>query len=154
MPIFSYLCSWVKPRQRRGDEPSNSFPFGKKKRTKSGLSTTDDEDHQRSTIIRKSLQSRTSSRVAVRPEDNNYETEEDDSSTSLRTDWKAYEADIQRNKSMIFIISTSTTIFWVQLHQSVLPNFTNNLKFNSEPNLTQALKGFPIVPKPKPEHDE
>ncbi|CEI64263.1 hypothetical protein FVEN_g11113 [Fusarium venenatum] len=102
MPIFSYLCSWVKPRQSRSDEPSTSFSFGKKKRTKSALSKTDDPDHQRSTMIRKSLQSRTSSRTTARPEDNNnYDTEEEDSSTSLRTDWKAYEADIQRNKSTL-----------------------------------------------------
>ncbi|OBS26661.1 hypothetical protein FPOA_00603 [Fusarium poae] len=53
-------------------------------------------------MIRKSLQSRASSRTTARPEDNNnYETEEEDSSTSLRTDWKAYEADIQRNKSTL-----------------------------------------------------
>lgn len=101
MPIFSYLCSWVKPRQSRSDEPSTSFSFGKKKRTKSCLSTTDVEDHQRSTIIRKSLQSRASSRATTRPEDETYDTEEEDSSTSLRTDWKAYEADIQRNKSTL-----------------------------------------------------
>lgn len=103
MPILSYLCSWVKPRQSRSDEPSTSFSFGKKKRTKSGLGKTDDQDHQRSNMIRKSLQSRTSSRTTTRPEDNNYDTEEEDSgtSTSLRTDWKAYEADIQRNKSTL-----------------------------------------------------
>jgi hypothetical protein len=102
MPIFSYICSWVKPRQNRSDEPSISFSFGKKKGTKSGLSKTDDQNHQRSNMIRKSLQSRASSRTTGRPQDNdNYDTEEEDSSTSLRTDWKAYEADIQRNKSTL-----------------------------------------------------
>jgi hypothetical protein len=101
MPIFSYLCSWVKPRQNRHDEPSTTFSLGKKKRTKSGLSKSDNEDHQRSIMIRKSLQSRASSRATGRPGDDNYDTEEEDSSTSLRTDWKAYEADIQRNKSTL-----------------------------------------------------
>jgi hypothetical protein len=103
MPFLSYLCSWVKPRQSQRDEPSTtSFCIGKKKRTKSGLEKTDKEDYQRSSIIRKSLQSRASSRATMRPEDN-YDTEEEDEdrATSLRTDWKAYEADIQRNKSTL-----------------------------------------------------
>ena len=101
MPIFSYLCSWVKPRQKCPDEPSTTFCLGKKKRTKSGLSKPDTEDYQRSIMIRKSLKSRVSSRATGRPEDENYDTEEEDSNTSLRTDWKAYEADIQRNKSTL-----------------------------------------------------
>ncbi|KAF4455003.1 hypothetical protein F53441_2564 [Fusarium austroafricanum] len=100
MPILSYLYSWVKPRQGQNDEQSPSFSLGKKKRSKSGLERNDKEDHQRSKIIRKSLQSRASSRATVRDEDHN-DTEEEDRSTGLRTDWKAYEADIQRNKSTL-----------------------------------------------------
>ncbi|KAI6770319.1 hypothetical protein HG530_004948 [Fusarium avenaceum] len=53
-------------------------------------------------MIRKSLQSRASSRATMRPEDNyDTEEEEEDRAASLRTDWKAYEADIQRNKSVL-----------------------------------------------------
>lgn len=104
MPFLSYLCSWVKPRQSQRDEPSTttSFCIGKKKRTKPVPEKTDKEDHQRSSMIRKSLQSRASSRATMRPEDNyDTEEEEEDRATSLRTDWKAYEADIQRNKSTL-----------------------------------------------------
>ncbi|KAM0225804.1 hypothetical protein ACHAQD_000763 [Fusarium lateritium] len=111
MPLLSYLCSWIKPRQSQRDEPStSSFCIGKKKRTKSdlekrpksGLEKTDKEDHQRSSIIRKSLQSRASSQATMRPEDNyDTEEEEEDRAASLRTDWKAYEANIQRNKSTL-----------------------------------------------------
>ncbi|KAF5544091.1 hypothetical protein FMEXI_6727 [Fusarium mexicanum] len=100
MPILSYLYSWVKPRQCQREERSPSFSLGKKKRTKSGPDKNEKEDFQRSNIIRKSLQSRASSRATVRQEDGD-DTEEEDRNTSLRTDWKAYEADIQRNKSTL-----------------------------------------------------
>ncbi|KAJ4271955.1 hypothetical protein NW762_000664 [Fusarium torreyae] len=100
MAILSYLYSWVKPRQNK--ERSNSISLGKKKRSKSCSDKMDKrDDYQRSKIIRKSLQSRASSRATMRTEDLNYDTEEEERNTSLRTDWKAYEADIQRNKSTL-----------------------------------------------------
>ncbi|KAF4962699.1 hypothetical protein FSARC_9260 [Fusarium sarcochroum] len=101
MALLSYLYSWVKPRQNK--ERSSSISLGKKKRSKSCSEKMDKEDHQRSKIIRKSLQSRASSRATMRTDDFNYDTEEEEEerNTNLRTDWKAYEADIQRNKSTL-----------------------------------------------------
>ncbi|KAF5021822.1 hypothetical protein F66182_6115 [Fusarium sp. NRRL 66182] len=101
MSILSYLCSWVKPRQSAREERSRSFSFGKKKKSNSDLDRMDQQDSQRLSMIRKSLQSRASSRATMRPDEYNYDTEEEDDSKSLRTDWKAYEADIQRNKSVL-----------------------------------------------------
>ncbi|RSM16408.1 hypothetical protein CEP52_000006 [Fusarium oligoseptatum] len=102
MAILSYLYSWVKPRQSRQDDQSNkTFTFiGKKKRTKSDVVKVEEEDHQRQIMIRKSLQSRASSRATDRARED-YEdgdTEEEERNPGLKSDWKAYEADIQRNR--------------------------------------------------------
>ncbi|RSL76704.1 hypothetical protein CEP51_009719 [Fusarium floridanum] len=105
MAILSYLYSWVKPRQSRQDDQSNkTFTFiGKKKRTKSDVVKVEEEDHQRQIMIRKSLQSRASSRATDRVTED-YEdgdTEEEERNPGLKSDWKAYEADIQRNRSTL-----------------------------------------------------
>ncbi|KAI8718939.1 hypothetical protein NCS52_00674000 [Fusarium sp. LHS14.1] len=106
MAILSYLYSWVKPRQSRQDEQSKTFTFiGKKKRTKSDIPKVDEEeDHQRQIMIRKSLQSRASSRATDRVEFEDGDTEEEEHNPGLKSDWKAYEADIQRNRSKLMRI--------------------------------------------------
>ncbi|RSL49233.1 hypothetical protein CEP54_012514 [Fusarium duplospermum] len=104
MAILSYLYSWVKPRQSRQDDQSKTFTFiGKKKRTKSEVGKVEEEDHQRQIMIRKSLQSRASSRATdrVREDFDDGDTEEEERNPGLKSDWKAYEADIQRNRSKL-----------------------------------------------------
>lgn len=105
MAILSYIYSWVKPRQSRQDDQSKTFTFiGKKKRTKSDLEKVEEEDHQRQIMIRKSLQSRASSRATDRVEFDDGDTEEEERNPGLKSDWKAYEADIQRNRSKLMRI--------------------------------------------------
>ncbi|KAM0427536.1 hypothetical protein ACHAPT_007496 [Fusarium lateritium] len=110
MAILSYIYSWVKPRQSRqpDDQPSNNRTFTfitKKKRTKSDLEkVSGDEDQQRQIMIRKSLQSRASSRATDRYDDDGGDTEEEERNPGLKNDWKAYEADIQRNRSKLMRI--------------------------------------------------
>ncbi|KAJ3523161.1 hypothetical protein NM208_g12559 [Fusarium decemcellulare] len=109
MAILAYLYSWVKPRQNRQEEQHSNKSFTsfmtKKRRTKSDLSKADDEHSQRQIMIRKSLQSRASSRATDRIcdefENDGCDTEEEDRNPGLKSDWKAYEADIQRNRSTL-----------------------------------------------------
>ncbi|KAM5355926.1 hypothetical protein ACJ41O_002572 [Fusarium nematophilum] len=111
MAILAYLISWVKPRQNRQDEqqqPSRSLSnfMGKKKRKMSDLDKIEEDDHQRAIMIRKSLQSRASSRATDRARDefspDQYnDSEEEERNPGLKSDWKAYEADLQRNRSTL-----------------------------------------------------
>lgn len=108
MAILSYLYSWVKPRQSRHDDQPKTFTFiGRRKRTKSDVGKVGGgEDHQRQIMIRKSLQSRTSSRATDRMTEayDDGDTEEEERNPGLKSDWKAYEADIQRNRSRLMRI--------------------------------------------------
>lgn len=89
-----------------------------KKRKMSEVDKVDDDDVQRAVMIRKSLASRASSRTTamdkgkgIAPlDDENTNGIDDDSeedldgernSASLKSDWKAYEADLQRNRSVL-----------------------------------------------------
>ncbi|QGI58796.1 hypothetical protein CEK26_000921 [Fusarium fujikuroi] len=133
MPLLSYLYSWVKPRQCQREERSPSFSLGKKKRTKSGLDKNEKEDFQRSNIIRKSLQSRASSRATVRQEDEN-DTEEEDRNTTkqINADEKTPGSRSLENTNSrrILLIPTSTTIFLIKLNQRLLSAFTDDINFN------------------------
>lgn len=93
----------------------------KKRANTSDLDGIDDEDVQRAIMIRKSLASRASSRTCTTGKDKGKGTatpvdvadvdddseesleddEEGNNPASLKSDWKAYEADLQRNRSVL-----------------------------------------------------
>jgi hypothetical protein len=51
----------------------------------------------------------------------------------------------------LFVITTSTTVFWVQLHEPLLSDLTNNVRLNFQPGFTWVRKNFLIVSKPENE---
>ncbi|KAF4983252.1 hypothetical protein FZEAL_1290 [Fusarium zealandicum] len=109
MALLATLMSWVRPRHSRQDEQSKHCPtfLIKKKCRMSDSGKNDEKDHQRQIMIRKSLQSRASSRATDRVPDeflndhSDDDEEEEERNPSLKKDWKAYEADIQRNRSTL-----------------------------------------------------
>ncbi|KAK7422615.1 hypothetical protein QQZ08_009421 [Neonectria magnoliae] len=125
MAILAFFISClVKKRQDapEDDDPKSFVNFmtktkGAKKRKMSDLDKVDGDDIQRQIMIRKSLASRASSRTTTTTRkskgkgpleaegmDDDDDTEKLDNeriSDSLKTDWKAYEADLQRNRSVL-----------------------------------------------------
>ncbi|KAF7544751.1 hypothetical protein G7Z17_g9694 [Cylindrodendrum hubeiense] len=129
MAILAFLVSCLVKKNRQDqdqDEDPRSFKTfmtkskAAKKRKMSDADKEDDEDIQRQVMIRKSLASRASSRTTNRvskgkapqrdgDDDDDDDDDEDDEEqpvnnrkpNSLKTDWKAYEADLQRNRSVL-----------------------------------------------------
>lgn len=125
MALLAFLVSClVKKNPQDTEEDPKSFKTfmtkskGAKKRKMSDADREDEEDVQRQIMIRKSLASRASSRTTTRvsqgkapqeedEKDDSEEDSEEDRPTnkhnqdSLKTDWKAYEADLQRNRSVL-----------------------------------------------------
>ncbi|KPM43878.1 hypothetical protein AK830_g2681 [Neonectria ditissima] len=125
MAILAFLVSClVKKRQDapEDDDPKTFMTFmtkNKKQRKMSDLDKFGEDDAQRQIMIRKSLASRASSRTTTTTrnskgkapleaedledddDDDDEELDNERSSDSLKTDWKAYEADLQRNRSVL-----------------------------------------------------
>ncbi|KAI5465999.1 hypothetical protein BGZ63DRAFT_420526 [Mariannaea sp. PMI_226] len=127
MTFLSFLMPrWAKKdKQDQEPKPFMSFMHKGKDMKRRKMSDSDimdlQEDRQRSNMIRKSLASRTSTRTTMDEEDdstrawqeeqnsNNNDINGDDSEEdsngpncdNLRSDWKAYEANLQRNRSVL-----------------------------------------------------
>jgi hypothetical protein len=128
MAFLAFLVSCLVKKDRQQCQEQDPKPFmsmtfmnkgkGAKKRKMSEVDKVDDDDVQRAVMIRKSLASRASSRTTamdkgkgIAPlEDDDTNGIDDDSEediddernpASLKSDWKAYEADLQRNRSVL-----------------------------------------------------
>lgn len=125
MAILTYIKSCFGRQHQTQNHNSKSFRNPSKENRKSPHSGVIEEiDHQRKTMIRKSLASRASSWATVRIQedtpqhhthDTGSETEDSRNNSGLRYDWKAYEANLQRNQSTL-----------IRRHPGVNPSTANS----------------------------